>query len=148
MSDTPLRQLLRKKGTSVITTDPSATVYDTIATMVNHNVGAIVVTTDGALAGIFTERDYLRRIVLHGRTSKTTSVKEVMTTDVISVVPDTTVEAALSIMTEARCRHLPVMIDGRLAGLVSIGDCVKHLLRSAEAEVDTLERYVAGKYPG
>jgi CBS domain-containing protein len=148
MSDTPLRQLLRKKGTSVITTDPGSTVYDAIATMVNHNVGSIVVTDDGELVGIFTERDYLRRIVLRGRTSKTTAVREVMTADLITVEPDTTVEAALSIMTEARCRHLPVMIDGRLAGVVSIGDCVKHLLRNAEAEIDTLERFVTGKYPG
>ena len=148
MSDTPLRQLLRKKGTSIITTDPDATVYDAIATMVNHNVGSIVVTDDGELVGIFTERDYLRRIVLRGRTSKTTAVREVMSADLITVKPDTTVEAALSIMTEARCRHLPVMVDGRLVGVVSIGDCVKHLLRDAEAEIDTLERYVTGKYPG
>lgn len=148
MSEIPLRQLLRKKGTSVITTDPDATVYDAIATMVSHNVGAIVVTDDGGLTGIFTERDYLRRIVLQGRTSKTTTVREVMTADVITVEPDTTVEAALSIMTEVRCRHLPVLVEGRLAGVVSIGDCVKHLLRNAETEIDTLERYVTGKYPG
>jgi CBS domain-containing protein len=147
MNTTPLRQLLRKKGTSVITTDPGATVYDAIATMVDHNVGAIVVTDDGALVGIFTERDYLRRIVLRGRTSKTTAVRDVMTAEVITVTPDTRVETALSVMTEARCRHLPVIADGRLAGLVSIGDCVKHLLRSAEAEIDTLEGYVRGRYP-
>lgn len=148
MNKTPVRTLLRKKGTSVITTTPSATVYDAIATMVDHNVGAIVVTDDGALAGIFTERDYLRRIVLQGRTSKTTAVREVMTADVITVAPDTTVETALSLMTKARCRHLPVVADERLAGIVSIGDCVKHLLRNAEAEFDTLERYVTGQYPG
>jgi CBS domain-containing protein len=147
MNTTPLRQLLRKKGTSVITTDPGATVYDAIATMVDHIVGAIVVTDDGALVGIFTERDYLRRIVLRGRTSKTTAVRDVMTAEVITVTPDTRVETALSVMTEARCRHLPVIADGRLAGLVSIGDCVKHLLRSAEAEIDTLEGYVRGRYP-
>jgi CBS domain-containing protein len=148
MNKTPLRQLLRKKGTSVITTDPGATVYDAIATMVEHNVGAIVVTADGALAGIFTERDYLRRIALRGRTSKATAVRDVMTAEVITVTPDTRVASALSIMTEARCRHLPVLAGGeRLAGLVSIGDCVKHLLRNAEAEIDTLERYVRGQYP-
>jgi CBS domain-containing protein len=148
MSEIPLRRLLRKKGTSVITTDPGASVYDTIATMVDHNVGAIVVTDEGGLIGIFTERDYLRRIVLQGRTSKTTTVRDVMTTDVLTVAPTTAVGAALSIMTEARCRHLPVMVAGRLAGIVSIGDCVKHLLRNAEAEIDTLERYVTGRYPG
>jgi CBS domain-containing protein len=148
MSNTPLRTLLRKKGTSVITTDPDATVYDAITTMVNHNVGAIVVADDGMLTGIFTERDYLRRIALQGRTSKTTAVREVMTPDVITVAPDTPVETALAIMTEARCRHLPVRAGDRLAGIVSIGDCVKHLLRDAEATVDTLKRYVTGQYPG
>ena len=144
---TPLRQLLRKKGTSVITTDPGATVYDAIATMVDHNVGAIVVTNDGTLMGIFTERDYLRRIVLQGRTSKTTTVKEVMTADVITAAPDTTVETALATMTQARCRHLPVIAEDRLAGLVSIGDCVKQLLKATEAELDSLQGYVTGRYP-
>lgn len=148
MNTTPLQRLLRTKGTSVITTAPDATVYDAIATMVDHNVGAIVVTDDGALTGIFTERDYLRRIVLQGRTSKTTAVRTVMTADVITATPDTTVETALAIMTEARCRHLPVLVEGRLAGVVSIGDCVKHLLRDAESDLDSLQGYVTGRYPG
>lgn len=144
MNETPLRTLLRRKGTSVITTAPEATVYDAVATMVDHNVGALVVTRDGALVGIVTERDYLRRIVLEGRTSKETAVKEIMTAEVITVTPDTTVQAALSTMTEARCRHLPVVADGRLAGIVSIGDCVKHLLRDTKAHAEALEGYVMG----
>ena len=147
MNKTPVRQLLRRKGTSVITIDPGATVYDAIATMVDHNVGAIVATVDGALAGIFTERDYLRRIVLRGRTSKTTALKEVMTTDLITVGPDTTVEAALSVMTEARCRHLPVVVDERLSGVVSIGDCVKQVSRIARSRVEELKKYISGQYP-
>lgn len=145
---TPVRHLLRQKGTSVITAAPDATVRRAIETMVDHNVGSIVVVDDGALVGIFTERDYLRRIVLEGRTSKATNVREVMTTDVTTTTPDTTVEECLSLMTEIRCRHLPVIADTRLAGIVSIGDCVKHLLDSARAEVDSLQNYVLGRYPG
>jgi CBS domain-containing protein len=116
--------------------------------MVDHNVGSIVLTDDGTVVGIFTERDYLRRIILEDRTSKTTRVREVMTSDVISASPDTTVEECLSLMTEARCRHLPVIVDTRLAGIVSIGDCVNHLLRAARAQVDSLQNYVTGRYPG
>lgn len=145
---TPVRHLLQKKGTSVLTTTPDTTVYEAIATMVDHNVGSIVVTKEDDLAGIFTERDYLRRIVLQGRTSKTTSVAEVMTADVITAAPDMSVESALSTMTEVRCRHLPVVADGTLMGIVSIGDCVNHLLRAAETEVDSLQNYVTGRYPG
>ena len=145
--NTPVRTLLRRKGTSVITTAPDATVYASIETMVAHNVGAIVVVDDGTPIGVFTERDYLRRIVLRGRTSQTTRVREVMTTDLVTAAPDTTVQECLSLMTQVRCRHLPVLVDGRLAGIVSIGDCVKHLLGAAEAEVASLQDYVIGRYP-
>lgn len=145
--NTPVRTLLRRKGPSVITTTPEATVLTAIQTMVDHNVGSVVVVVDGAPIGIFTERDYLRRIVLRGRTSDTTRVREVMTSDLVTAAPDTTVEECLSLMTQVRCRHLPVLADGRLAGLVSIGDCVTHLLRAAESQVVSLQNYVLGRYP-
>jgi CBS domain-containing protein len=145
--DTPIRHLLKRKGTFVLTTPPTASVFETIQRMVDHNLGSILVVEDAAVAGIFTERDYLRRIVLQGRTSRTTAVSEVMTTDLVTATLDTTVETCLSLMTEARCRHLPVIEDGKVAGLVSIGDCVKHLLQAARTQVDTLEGYVAGTYP-
>ena len=137
--NTPVRTLLRRKGPSVITTAPEATVLTAIQTMVDHNVGSVVVVVDGAPIGIFTERDYLRRIVLRGRTSDTTRVREVMTSDLVTAAPDTTVEECLSLMTQVRCRHL--------AGLVSIGDCVTHLLRAAESQVVSLQNYVLGRYP-
>jgi CBS domain-containing protein len=146
--DTPVRHLLKQKGTFVLTTPPTASVFESIRRMVDHNLGAIVVTDGPSVAGIFTERDYLRRIVLQGRTSRTTAVSEVMTSNLVVASPDTTVETCLSLMTKARCRHLPVIEDDRLAGIVSIGDCVKHLLRAAETQVETLERYVRGRYPG
>lgn len=146
--DIAVRHLLRSKGTDIVTTTPETTVYAAIGKMVDHNVGSILVVEDGSVAGIFTERDYLRQIALKGRTSKKTLVKEVMTDEVLVVKPDTTVEESLAIMTEARCRHLPVVSEEGIAGLVSIGDCVKALLREAEAEVDSLQAYVRGRYPG
>lgn len=148
IGDISVRQLLRRKGTDVVTTAPETTVYDAIAKMVDHNVGSIVVIEDERVAGIFTERDYLRQIALKGRTSKTTSVQDVMTTEVLVADLNTTVEEALAIMTEARCRHLPVISTEGILGIVSIGDCVKELLRAAEAEVDSLQAYVRGRYPG
>ena len=144
---TQVRHLLRRKGTTVVTTSPDATVYETIATMVDFGVGSILVMSDGSPIGIFTERDYLRRIALQGRTSKTTRVDEVMTRDLLTVTPETSLNTCLSLMSEARCRHLPVVVEERLAGIVSMGDCVKALLRDAEATVDSLTHYVTGSYP-
>lgn len=145
--NTRVSDILRNKGHEVVTTSPEATVFECIATMVEHNVGSIVVTEGSDVSGIFTERDYLRRIVLQGRTSKTTRVDEVMTSDVITVTPDHTVEKCMSIMTAHKCRHLPVIDDGTLTGIVSIGDCVKQVSRDAQAEAETLKAYVTGKYP-
>lgn len=144
---TSVRTLLQRKGTSVITISPDATVYDCIQTMVDHNVGSILVVEADDLVGIFTERDYLRRIVLMNRTSRETTVREAMTSEVMVATLDTTVEECLALMTEARCRHLPVVHNSRIKGLVSIGDCVKDLLRNAKAEVNSLQNYVMGRYP-
>ena len=146
--NTPITHILRRKGDWVITIPPTATVFETIGRMVEHNVGSIVVAEHGDVRGIFTERDYLRRIALEGRSSKTTRVEEVMTEDVIFVDPETTVEECLALMTEHRCRHLPVMRDGHLSGIISIGDCVREVSRAATDRLDHLTRYVAGQYPG
>ncbi len=140
--------ILREKGDWVITIDPYVTVFRTIGRMVEHNVGAIVVTEDGAVRGVFTERDYLRRIALKGRSSKTTRVEEVMSEHVLTVTPEATIEACMKQMTEHKCRHLPVMRDGRLCGLISIGDCVRRLSQAASDRAQHMERFVAGTYPG
>lgn len=145
---TKVADILRRKGDWVITIQPSATVFKTIGRMVEHNVGAIIVAERGEVRGIFTERDYLRRIALEGRSSKTTQVEEVMTTDVITVPPSANVEECMALMTEHKCRHLPVMREGQLAGLISIGDCVRKLSEHAEGRLENLERYVSGQYPG
>ncbi len=139
--------LLRRKGADIVTTPPESTVFDAIGRMVERNVGAIVVCdADGAPAGIFTERDYLRRIALEGRTSRTTRVDEVLTTGLATVGPDATAEDCLTLMTERRIRHLPVLDGGRLVGLVSIGDCVRALLEETQGRAEQLERFVSGGY--
>ncbi|MDX1529914.1 MAG: CBS domain-containing protein [Rhodothermales bacterium] len=145
---TPVSTILKKKGDWVITIPPEATVFETIGRMVDHNIGAICVTQGGGLRGIFTERDYLRRIVLQGRTSKTTKVEEVMTADVVCATPDHTVNECMAMMTEKKCRHLPVLRDGALAGIISLGDCVKALLEESEERIENLTSFIQGGYPG
>jgi CBS domain-containing protein len=140
--------VLDRSGDEIISIGPDATVFEAIGRMVEHNVGSILVTEDGALRGIFTERDYLRRIALEGRSSKTTRVEEVMTPEVLCVSPKETVEECLAIMTAKKCRHLPVLREGRLAGLVSIGDCVRDLSEQAQWHLESLQHYVTGQYPG
>ncbi len=146
--ETRVRDILRDKGHEVLTARPDMTVYECIASMVKHNVGSILIMEGSHVAGIFTERDYLRRIVLRGRSSKTTKVEEVMTGDVLSVTPSQTVDRCLSIMTQQKCRHLPVLDDeGELTGIVSIGDCVRELSQVARAQVEDLQSYIRGGYP-
>ncbi len=144
---TPVSALLKQKGDWVITIPPDATVFETIGRMVEQNVGAILVTERGAVRGIFTERDYLRRIALQGRTSRETRVEEVMTTDLVTVTPETDLGTCMALMTERKIRHLPVLRDGHLAGLISIGDCVRALSNHAQERVRDLEQFVAGGYP-
>ena len=140
-------KLLSGKDQEVLTIDRGKSVFDAIRLMVEANVGSLVVTHGDVICGIFTERDYLRRIVLEGRTSKDTPVIEVTTERLVVVDPSRSVEECMSIMTSERIRHLPVIDGGKLIGLVSIGDVVKHLSRERAAEVRYLTEYIAGKYP-
>lgn len=140
--------ILASKGSAVLTIESTTTVYDAIAKMVEANVGSVILTAGDAVCGIFTERDYLRRIVLQGRTSRTTRVKEVMTERLVVVDPSREVEECMALMTSQRIRHLPVMQAARLVGIVSIGDVVRHLSSEREAEVRYLTDYISGKYPG
>jgi signal-transduction protein with cAMP-binding, CBS, and nucleotidyltransferase domain len=143
-----VNEILARKGRKVHTIERGAMVLDAIRRMVEANVGALIVTDGDTICGIFTERDYLRRIVLQGRTSKNTPVVEVTTERLVVVEPSRSVEECMSMMTSERIRHLPVIEEGRLVGLVSIGDVVKHLSRERAAEVRYLTDYIAGKYPG
>ncbi len=140
--------ILRHKADKVVTIDASATVYQAIERMVENNVGSIIVLDKEAIAGIFTERDYLRRIVLRGRTSRDTPIHEAMTKDIVFVEPSSTVKECLAIMTRQKIRHLPVLDDETLTGVISIGDCVKEVSRGAEANVRYLTEFITGRYPG
>lgn len=140
--------LLSHKGHDVLTIAPGATVFEAIGRMVEVGVGSILVVTDGAVKGIFTERDYLRRIALEGRTSRETRVEEVMTTDLVTVEPRASVEACLTTMTENKIRHLPVMEGDKLVGVISIGDCVRSVAKSAKGEAEEMRRFVRGGYTG
>lgn len=141
--------ILARKGGEVHTIDRDETVFAAIERMVANNAGSIVVTEgDGKICGIFTERDYLRRIALEGRTSRETSVGDVMTIHLIATTPDQTVEECMAIMAEHKIRHLPVMQGPKLVGIVSIGDLVKHLSAERKVMIRYLEDYITGKYPG
>lgn len=140
--------LLAVKGNVVHTIDVHSTVLDAVRKMVQENVGSLIVTNGETIHGIFTERDYLRRIVLEGRTSKTTTLSDVATERLVCVDPGRTIDECMSIMTAERIRHLPVIDGGKLAGVVSIGDLVKHLTKERETEIRYLTDYIAGKYPG
>jgi len=141
-----LSTLLNRKGDRVITIGPDATVFDAIGRMVEANVGAILVVDGGSVQGIFTERDYLRRIALEGRTSRETIVRDVMTSDLFTVDPETTTGQCLALMTDRKIRHLPVLRDGELVGIVSIGDCVRARLDEVRGEAEDLQRFVSGGY--
>ena len=140
--------ILALKGSTVHTVDKRATVFEAVKKMVDANVGSLIVTDGDTIHGIITERDYLRRIVLEGRTSRTTAVLEVATERLIVVEPTRPVDECMALMTAERIRHLPVVEGGKLVGVLSIGDIVKHLSREREAEVRYLTDYISGKYPG
>jgi len=143
-----IAEILARQKNQVQTIEPGTTVFDAVRKMVEHNIGSILVADGDDIRGIFTERDYLRRIVLENRTSKTTRVDEVMTPKLVCVDPDRSVEDCLAIITQERIRHLPVMEQGRLVGIVSIGDLVKFLSKERAIEIRYLTDYISGKYPG
>lgn len=150
--NTQVKDIVQSKSTltddnDVLTTSPSTTVYDCIDRMVDHDVGSIVVMDGDDIAGIFTERDYMRNIALEGRSSDTTEVQDVMTSELATVDPEKPLEECLQIMTQLRCRHLPVVNDEEeLIGMVSIGDCVKQIVDTAEMETARLRQYVTRSY--
>ncbi len=139
-----VRHLLQSKNNRIWSISPQATVYEALELMAAHNIGAVLVMEGGRLVGIFTERDYARKVVLHGKTSKTVTVGELMTTEVTCVGPDDTIDDCMSLMTEKRTRHLPVMENDQLVGVVSIGDVVKAIISDRELMIRELERYITG----
>lgn len=140
--------LIRTKGNTVYSIESVASVYEAVRSMVSHNSGSLLVVDGVEIRGIITERDYLREIVLKGRTSKSTEVREIMTSNVICVGPNDSIDDCMAIMTEKRIRHLPVLDGGRLAGIISIGDVVRQLAKDQRAQIRYLSDYIMGKYPG
>jgi CBS domain-containing protein len=139
-------EVLERKGRKVLTIDRGASVLDAIDTMSKANIGALVITRDDRPAGIFTERDYLRKIALEGRSSRETPVEDVMSSPLITVTPTEATRVAMEMMTERRCRHLPVVEGETMVGIVSLGDLVKYMLSEKEAEVEQLSSYISGSY--
>jgi CBS domain-containing protein len=141
-----IREVLERKGGTVLTIDSAASVLDAIGVMSKANIGALVISEDDQPVGIFTERDYLRKIALEGRSSRDTRVAEVMSAPLITVAPGAATSSAMETMTERRCRHLVVVDADDMVGIVSLGDLVKHMLVEKEAEVEQLSSYIAGSY--
>lgn len=138
-----VRELLAKKGSEVWSVSPDATVYDALQLMAARNVGAVLVLDDGELAGILSERDYARQVILKGKASRDTPVRDIMTTSVVSVSPDRTIDDCMALMTERRIRHLPVLRSDVLLGVLSIGDVVKAVISEKEFHIEQLESYIA-----
>ena len=137
-----VRHLLEAKASEVYSIGPDAPMIDAIRLMAEKRIGALLVLDGGRLAGIVSERDYARKIILQGRSSKTTAVREVMTTDLRTVGPEDTAEDCMALGTDQRVRHLPVVADGRVLGVVSIGDLVKAVIEDQQAELVQLQRYI------
>ena len=139
-----VRHLLEEKGGEVYTIAPEAPVLDAIRLMAERRIGAVPVMRGDTLAGIVTERDYARKVILKGRSSRETPVSEIMTPSPTTVSLGTTVDECMRLCTELRVRHLPAVDDNRLIGIVSIGDLVKAVIDDQAAEIDHLQRYIAG----
>ncbi len=138
--------ILNNKSGEIWSVSPSATVYEAIEKMAEKNVGALVVMEGDQLVGILSERDYTRKVMLRGKRSRETLVSEIMSTDLKTVEPKEGVDDCLRFMTEKRVRHLPVVSAGKVRGVISIGDLVKHVISVQNATLDHLEAYIAGGY--
>lgn len=134
--------LLKLKGNDVISVSPDMMVRDVLLIMSEKNIGAIIVTDNEKLVGIFSERDYARKIVLKDKSSKTTPIREVMSSDLVTVKPGTSIDDCMVLMTERHIRHLPVIDNDKLVGVISIGDLVKHIIEDQKMTIENLKHYI------
>jgi len=144
-----VKDILGKKGYEIISVEPDVTVLHAISKMAEHNIGALLVMKKGKLVGIISERDYRNKVILKGRTSKDTSVQEIMVDQVIGVKPADNINLCMQLMTNKKIRHLPVLDGEKVVGVISIGDVVKAVINSQKNEIDSLRNYIAtgGGYP-
>ena len=139
---TTVRQLLGRKEPAIFSVEPQVPVLEAIRAMAEHHVGALLVMSADKLSGIISERDYARKVILLGRSSADTPVRDIMTAPVITVQPETTVQTCMQIMTDRHVRHLPVIEGGRVVGMVSIGDLVKAVIAEQQQQIEQLESYI------
>ncbi len=142
---TTVSMILHVKGDEVWRVTPETSVFDALRLMAEKNVGALVVLEEGNLVGIFSERDYARKVILKGKSSKNTPVKEIMTGEVIDVAPDQSIDDCMALMTHKRVRHLPVLDGNQLVGVISIGDVVKTIISEQETLIEDLSDYITGR---
>ena len=143
----PVSFILRKKGTDVWSVPSDATVYDAMKMMADKDVGALLIMDGSEFVGVVSERDYARKVILQGRSSKETPVREIATETVITITPECSVDEAMRLITTNRIRHLPVVCEGRVQGMISIGDLVQWISFAQDQTIEQLEHYIEGKYP-
>lgn len=139
-----VKDILDVKGREIYSIEPDASVYDAMKLMADKEIGSLVVMEGTKLVGLISERDYARKVILMGRSSKSTQVREIMTTRVVYAQPDQNIEECMALVTEKRVRHLPVIDEGRLVGVISIGDLVKSIISEQKFIIEQLERYIRG----
>ena len=137
-----VRNILQTKGNAVYTVSPGSSVYEALEELENNNLGSLVVVENGKLIGIFTERDYARKVILKGRSSRETCVRDIMSDRPIFVCPDTSIEECMQLMSSKFIRHLPVLDNDQLVGVISIGDVVKHIINEKDFIIENLEHYI------
>ena len=140
-----VRNILQKKGNAVHRVSPDSSVYDALEELEEKNIGSLVVVENGKLIGLFTERDYARKVILKGRSSKETLVREIMSSHPLFVNPDNTLDECMQLMTNKFIRHLPVLEDNELVGVISIGDVVKYTIDEKDFIIGNLEHYISGR---
>jgi CBS domain-containing protein len=143
----PVSFILRKKGTDVWSVPSDATVYDAMKMMADKDVGALLIMDGSEFVGVVSERDYARKVILQGRSSKETPVREIATETVITITPECSVDEAMRLITTNRIRHLPVVCEGKVHGMISIGDLVQWISFAQDQTIEQLEHYIEGKYP-
>ncbi len=140
-----VRNILESKGNSIFSVEPSTIVYHAIELMAQKNIGGLLICEGGKLVGIFTERDYARKLILKGKSSKETPIGELMTKNPFTVSPDSSIEECMQLMSNRRIRHLPVIDNGNVIGVISIGDVVRFIIEEQKSIIAHLESYIAGQ---